>query len=214
MNPSLTILSKFGKHTAACTLIVFGLSHCAATQDGQLAQAQGAGIGALGGGLLGAAIGGRQGALLGAAIGGAGGFAYGTHIANKKAQYKSTEEWLDACISDAEQKRSAAVAYNSRLNKEYARLKSEVNAARLAGDTRKLSTLKRQIASERAAAEKQSVAFKKEAELQRGAIKQAGGEGGSRLSSLRSTTSGIESQVNSMNSNVQRFAALESQTDV
>jgi len=215
-------MSKFGKQTALCTLLAFSLSQCASTQDGQLAQAQGTGMGAVGGALLGAGLGAltgnsdavKKGALIGAGIGAAGGFAYGTHIANKKAKYKSTEEWLDACISEAEKKRSAAVAYNSRLNKEYARLQKEVKAAQLAGDKKKLSTLKGQIASERKAAEKESVAFNKEAQLQRGAIKQAGGQGGSRLSSLRTSTSGIESQVNSINSNVQRYAALESQTDV
>lgn len=214
MNSPITIASNVGKQGALCLLFAFGLSQCAGTQDGQLAQAQGTGLGALGGGLLGAAIGGRQGALIGAAIGSAGGFAYGTHIANKKAQYKSTEEWLDACISEAEKKRSAAVAYNSRLNNEYARLQKEVSAARMAGDKKRLSTLKQQIASERTAAEKEAVAYTKEADLQRSAIKAAGGEGGSRLSSLRTTTSGIESQVNTMNSNVKRYAALESQTDV
>lgn len=214
MNSPITIASNVGKQAALCLLFAFGLSQCAGTQDGQLAQAQGTGIGAIGGGLLGAAIGGRQGALIGAAIGSAGGFAYGTHIANKKAQYKSTEEWLDACIVDAEKKRSAAVAYNSRLNNEYARLQKEVSAARMAGDKKRLSTLKQQIASERTAAEKEAVAYTKEADLQRSAIKAAGGEGGSKLSSLRTTTSGIESQVNTMNSNVKRYAALESQTDV
>ena len=84
----------------------------------------------------------------------------------------------------------------------------------MAGDKKRLSTLKQQIASERTAAEKEAVAYTKEADLQRSAIKAAGGEGGSRLSSLRTTTSGIESQVNTMNSNVKRYAALESQTDV
>jgi hypothetical protein len=215
-------MSKIGKQMALCILIMFGLSQCATTEDGRLTQAQGTGMGAVGGALLGAGLGAltgnseavKKGALIGGAIGAAGGFSYGTHVANKKAQYKSTEEWLDACITNAEKKRTAAVAYNSRLNNEYARLQSEVKKAQMAGDKRKLSSLKRQIASERKAAEKEAVAFNKEAELQRGAIKEAGGKGGSRLRSLRTSTSGIESQVNSINSNVQRVAALESQTDV
>ena len=222
MNSPITIISRYGKSTAACVLITFGLSHCAATEDGQLAQAQGAGIGAAGGALLGAGIGAltgnssdvARGALIGAALGGAGGFAYGTHVANQKAKYASTEAWLDACISDAEKKRSAAIAYNNRLNNELARLQREVNTARAAGDKKQLSSLKRQIASERSAAQKEANNYAKEVEVQRGAIKEAGGSGGSRLSSLRSTTNGIDSQVTTMNKNVQRLAALESQTDV
>ncbi len=222
MNSPITIISKFSKSTAACALIAFGLSQCAETQDGQLAQAQGAGIGAAGGALLGAGIGALtgnssdvgRGALIGAALGGAGGFAYGTHVANQKAKYATTEKWLDACIADAEKKRSAAVAYNGRLKNELARLEREVNSARVAGDRKKLSSLKRQIASERKAAQKESNNYAKEVEVQRGAIKEAGGSGGSRLSSLRSSTNGIDSQVTTMNKNVQRLAALESQTDV
>lgn len=214
MNTSHNVFARYGKPLSVFTLITLGATQCASTQDGQLAQAQGTGIGALGGGLIGAAIGGRQGALIGAGIGAAGGFAYGTHIANKKAQYKSTEEWLDACITQAESKRKEAVAYNSRLNNQLAHLQKEVRIAKAANDKAKLATLKREIVSERTAAQKQSAAFSKEAELQRGAIKQAGGEGASRLSSLRTSTTGIETQVSTMNKNVERYAALESQTDV
>lgn len=135
-------------------------------------------------------------------------------FANKKAQYKSTEEWLDACITLAESKRKEAVAYNRKLNSRLATLQREVRTAAAAKDKSKLASLKGQIASERADAQKQSAAFSKEAQLQRSAIKEAGGAGSSRLSSLRSSTSGIESEVSTMNKGVQRYAALESQTDV
>jgi len=203
-----------GQRVAALTIVTFLCAQCAATDDGKLTQAQGTAIGSAGGALIGAAIGGRQGALIGAAIGGASGFAYGTHVANKKAQYKSTEEWLDACIAEAETKRKAAVAYNQRLSKELARLQNEVNVAKAAGDKRQLASLRRQIARERSAAQKEAAGFSKEAEMQRGAIKEAGSTGGSRISSLRTSTSGIETQVTSMNRNIERLAALESQTDV
>jgi len=199
---------------AALSIVTLLCAQCAATDDGRLTQAQGTAIGSAGGALLGAAIGGRQGALIGAAIGGAGGFAFGSHVANKKAQYKSTEEWLDACIAEAESKRKAAVAYNKRLSNELARLQREVNVAKAEGDKRKLASLKRQISRERNAAQKEAASFSKEAELHRGAIKEAGGTGGSRISSLRTSTSGIETQVTSMNRNIERLAALESQTDV
>lgn len=208
------ICARYGKHLAIFTLITMGGSQCASTQDGRLAQGQGAGLGALGGAGLGYLIGGAQGAKIGALAGGTIGFAYGSHIANKKAQYKSTEEWLDACITQAESKRREAVAYNQKLNTRLASLQKEVRMAKAAGDKSKLASLKREIVSERTAAQKQSSAFSKEAEMQRSAIKQANGEGSSRLRSLRNSTSGIETQVSTMNSNVQRYAALESQTDV
>ena len=75
-------------------------------------------------------------------------------------------------------------------------------------------SVNRQIASERSAAQQQSAAYSKEVQMDRSAIKQAGGSGGSRLSSLRESTNGIETQVSVMNKNVERYAALESQTDV
>jgi uncharacterized protein YcfJ len=216
---TLQSCARYVKHFAIFTGITLGVTQCANTQDGRLTQAQGAGMGAVGGALLGAGIGAlsgnsdavKKGALIGAALGTAGGFAYGSHVANKKANYASTEKWLDACIADAESKRKAAVAYNSRLSNQLARLQKEVRMAKAAGDKAKLATLKREIVSERTAAQKEVKAFSKEAELQRGAISQAGGQGGSRLQTLKTSTSGIESQVSTMNRNYQSLASLESQ---
>jgi hypothetical protein len=222
MKASPEICSRHARHLALFTLITFALPQCASTEDGRLAQGQGAAIGAVGGALLGAGIGALtgdsqtalKGAAIGAAAGGAAGFGYGTHIANRKAQYKSTEEWLDACIVQAETRRKQAVAYNSRLNNQLARLENEVKIAKAAGDKKKLASLNREIKSESAGAKKEVAIYSKEAQDQRGAIQQAGGQGGSRLKTLRTSTTGIDTQVSTMNSNVQRFAALESQTDV
>ena len=79
----------------------------------------GAGIGAVLGAAIGAALGGRDGALKGAAIGaGVGalsGFAYGSSVANKKAEYASEEEWLSACLAETQNTNKQAAAYNSRL---------------------------------------------------------------------------------------------------
>lgn len=214
MTHALNHVARFGKHCALFMAITIGATQCANTSDGRLAQGQGTAIGAGAGALLGAALGGRKGALIGAAIGGAGGFAYGTHIANKKAQYKSTEEWLDACIVQANTKRREAVAYNHQLNNKLASLENQVRMAKAAGDKSKLVSLKREIGTERVAAQKQASTFGKEAEMQQSAVKQAGGKGGSRLSSLRESANGIETQVSIMNKGVERYAALESQTDV
>jgi YMGG-like Gly-zipper len=215
MKLSLQSCSRYGKLAGTLTLITFGLSQCAGTSDGQLAQGQGALLGGAAGALLGNAIGkDTNSTLIGAGIGSLAGYAYGTHIANKKAAYASTEDWLDACIVQAEASRRKASAYNQRLNNQLARLEKEVRSARAAGNRQQLSSLNREIRAERAAAQRESSAYTKDAGLQRSAISEAGGKGGSRLKSLRSSTSGIETQVSTMNRNVQRFAALESQTDV
>ncbi len=215
MKRSLRSFVRLGKHACIFTAITLGMTRCANTSDGQLAQGQGtaigAGVGALAGNLIGRNT---QGTLIGAGIGGLAGFAYGTHVANKKASYASTEDWLDACIVQAEGKRKEAVAYNDRLNRELTRLRSEVRVAKAANDRSKLASLKRQIGSERAAAQKQSAAFSKEAQANRSAIQQAGSEGASRVKSLRSTTSGIETQVSTMNKTEQSLASLQNETDV
>lgn len=215
MKRPIRSIVHFSKHACIFTAITLGTTRCANTSDGQLAQGQGAAIGAGVGALAGNLIGGdTQGTLIGAGIGSALGFAYGSHVANKKADYRNTEDWLDACIVQAEGKRKEAVAYNDRLNRELTRLRREVAAAKAANDRKKLASLNRQIGSERAAAQKQSAAFSKEAQVNRSAIKEAGGEGGSKLSSLRSTTSGIETQVSKMNKTEQSLASLQNETDV
>jgi len=198
MTISLNLCPRYGKYLTVLTLIAMVPPQCASTSDRQLAQRQGAVIGGLGVGLLGAAIGGI----------------YGTHVANRKSKYKSTEEWLDACITQAESKHKEAVAYNQQLDNQLARLQKDVKMAKASGDKSKLTSLKREIETQRAAAEKQASAFSNEAEMQRSAVKQADGEGSSRRQAHRTSTSGIETQVSIMNKNVQHDAVLESQTDV
>lgn len=213
MNP-LFLLRRSVAPVACVTLISLSLSNCAQTADGRLAQGQGTGIGALGGGLLGYALGGRDGAIAGAALGGTAGFAYGTHIANKKAQYSSTEKWLDACISDAESKRRSAVAYNNKLDGRLAQLQREIRSAKAANDRSKLAALKKEIGTEKSQAIQQRNVFKKEASLQREAIRSAGSESPSKVRLLQNSTSGIETQAVGINKRVERYAALENQIDV
>lgn len=211
---SMRLTQSFVCATGIVSLL---FTSCAGTQDGRTTQAQGAGIGALVGAGLGAVIGNQlgsaeQGALIGAAIGGAGGFAYGSHVANQKAKYKSTEEWLDACIASAEKKRSDAVAYNNKLDQRIAQLKREVNTAKASNDKNKLKDLKRQIAAEQSAANKQVQTMNKEIELQNGAVKSAGSS--SRTSSLRSKISTLGSANASTQKKSQSLAALSNSTGV
>ncbi len=215
MNSPLQTCVRYGKPFSIITAMTFSLSQCADMSDREVTQAQGTAIGAGAGAILGQVIGGNtQSTLIGAGIGSLAGLAYGTHVANKKASYANTEDWLDACIVQAEDTRKKAVAYNDRLNNQLARLRKEVQIAKAANDQRKLASLNREIRSERATAQKESATFAKEAQINRSAIQEAGGEGGSSLKSLRSTTSGIETQVSAINSNEKSLASLQNETDV
>lgn len=103
------------------------------TTEGTLA---GAGVGAGVGALVGALVGGGRGAAIGAGIGaGVGaltGAAVGKHIADKKAEYASREDWLDACIAQARTTNENTVAYNQQLSADIAALDKE--STRLAAD--------------------------------------------------------------------------------
>jgi len=52
-----------------------------------------------------------------------GGLAYGTSVANKKAEYASEEAWLAACLAEAQSVNQQAAAYNSRLKASLASYK-------------------------------------------------------------------------------------------
>ncbi len=89
----------------------------------------GTGIGAAVGAGLGAILGGDKGALvgagIGAALGAAGGYAYGDHVAGQKKNYASTEDWLDACVADAQKANQAMTAYNQELNSQIVTLQND-----------------------------------------------------------------------------------------
>jgi hypothetical protein len=88
--------------------------------------AVGAGTGAVLGGIIGALVGDSKGALIGAAIGatagGVAGYAYGNHVASKKAEYAKEEDWLDECIVSAQKINQETLAYNKKLGSDIAQL--------------------------------------------------------------------------------------------
>lgn len=102
--------------------------------------AVGAGLGAIVGALVGGGDGAAIGAAIGGAVGGVAGGAVGKHIADKKAEYASREEWLDACIAQARKSNDEARAYNARLKKDIAALNKQ--STKLAADykRKKVST--------------------------------------------------------------------------
>jgi hypothetical protein len=94
--------------------------------------------GATAGGILGGVIGGvvsmgsptyiAQGAILGAQIGGGAGNAYGTSVANRKAEYATQELWLDACIADAKATTDKSEAYSQLARRIITRQQGEIAA--------------------------------------------------------------------------------------
>ena len=122
-------------------ILVMAMAGCTGIQDERTrTQAKGtvvgsgigAGIGAVIGGLSGGHRGALQGAGIGAVVGGIGGFLTGRHIANKKSEYASQEDWLDDSIAAARQTNSDVARYNADLRQEIDQLDQE--SARLIAD--------------------------------------------------------------------------------
>jgi len=92
----------------------------------------GAIIGGVVGGVVGYMIAGEDGAVIGASVGGAvggvAGFAYGNHVAGQKAKYASEEDWLDACVAEAQLANLDLTIYNKGLVQQVTDTEKEIVA--------------------------------------------------------------------------------------
>lgn len=116
-------------------LITVILAGCATMTDQERTTGEGAGLGALTGAVTGAVVGAvidgkegaKKGAIIGAAIGLIGGAAYGDHVANKKAEYVTQEDYLNACIAEAARVNEETRQYNAALRGDIVDLDEEVS---------------------------------------------------------------------------------------
>lgn len=132
----------------AIALVVASLATgCANMDDQGRTKAEGAGVGALIGGVLGYAIGGEKGALIGVAAGAGLGYAVGNEVAKRKQEYANTEDFLDAEIARTQEFNSTALAYNQKLGNEIVALEKESQKLRASFD--KGSTKKATLTAKR-----------------------------------------------------------------
>ena len=130
-------MKKFMAVLVVCTFSA-SLVGCANIQDdGKRTKTEGTllgtGVGAGLGAAAGAIFGGNRkatliGAGIGAGIGALSGFFVGKHVADKKAEYASHEEWLDDCIADTENLNEQTREYNAKLAQDIKALDKESNA--------------------------------------------------------------------------------------
>lgn len=111
-------------------VIVSLLPGCATMSDSTRTKAEGAGVGAVVGAGLGYLVGGGKGAAIGAAAGAGVGFLVGNEIAKRKQSYASTEDFLNAEISNTEEYNRTAVAHNQKLSQDIAVLEKESQTLR------------------------------------------------------------------------------------
>lgn len=143
--------SRLNPLVAACLTasLVFGMSGCTNIKDDStrtktegtlVGTGIGAGIGALLGGLIGGdGKGALIGAGIGAGIGALSGFLVGKHVADKKAEYASREDWLDDCIAHARDVTRETREYNAKLKKEINSLDKETRTLRASYNKKKAS---------------------------------------------------------------------------
>ncbi len=199
---------------SAATICLAFLGSCANIQDdGTRTRTEGTLTGAVLGGVAGAIIGNQsnrawQGAAIGAAAGGLAGLAVGDHVARKKAGYASTEDWLDACIAQAEETNQQAVAYNNSLTNRIASLQRQIDAAKALSDANELRRIKQSVVALQKEASEKVTVVNTEITEQDKVIGQTGN------SNLQNRVSELKSTRSSLQSNQERLADLGNQIDV
>jgi ElaB/YqjD/DUF883 family membrane-anchored ribosome-binding protein len=211
-----------------CCLICAGLmlSGCSTTtSDRSVTTAQGAGLGAALGAGLGALIGSASdnagsGALIGALVGGAGGALYGNHVANKKSEYASQEEYLDACLAQANQVYEAAQAKKEGLQTEIATLNEEATrlmearAAEAAGQA-DLLALQGRVNASLSEAQQELQQVTDEILIQRQVVENESGSADSdKLAELDAQIGLLEQQKEELSQQTDRLAAINSRISV
>ncbi len=106
------------------------LSGCQNMSDTQTTQLQGAGGGALIGGVLGLVLGGAKGAAIGAAAGGALGLGVGSVVAERKRQYANAESFYDAQIQATRSRNRQLAQYNDGLARQIAEYRRDIASLR------------------------------------------------------------------------------------
>jgi len=212
---------KIHKYTAVIAMAAL-LSSCAGMSDGNQTRAQGAGLGALLGAGLGAGVGaiagGKKGigtgAIVGAGIGAAAGFAYGDHVAKKKAAYASREAWLDQCIASARQRNRSAIAYNRTLKGQIAQLESRAATARASGNTAAYKQVQTEAIALQRQAQAQVQAVDKEIAAQKSVTSDSDARSASNYSSLRGEVDSLQGTRGELNGSVRRLASLSNQSSI
>ena len=106
---------KTAKSLITLSIAATLISACATMPDDQRTRAEGTAAGAVIGGLLGGLIDGRRGAAIGALIGAGAGYVVGDEVARRKAEYASTEDYLDGEADRVAEFNATTRQYNERL---------------------------------------------------------------------------------------------------
>lgn len=200
-------------------------SGCTTLSDNQRTTAEGAGMGAVLGAAVGGIIGhqsgsGAEGAIIGGLLGAAMGGLYGNHVAGKKAEFASEEEYLDAVLAEARRVRDEAEQHNRTLETEIAQLDQQVAetlAAMAAGTANQETTqaLRTDLVSRLSEAESGLEAVSDEIRIQREVAATEAGQGDQeQLRELEATIAELEAQKDELTAQTERLADLNNRMSV
>ncbi len=206
-------------------LLVCMASGCATMTDDQTTTAQGAGMGAALGAIAGGIIGhqsgrGIEGAVIGGMLGAAAGGAYGQHVAQRKAEFASEEDYLNACIAQAEEVHRLAAAYNEGLRLEVADLESRSTQVLAAyqGQTeerQQLLAMQKELGQKLQTAQQNLAAVSQEVAVQQKVLEAERATAGSeQIAQLENQIRLLEEQKAELTDHTERLAAINNRISV
>ena len=221
------------KRILALTIIfIFALSAgCAHIQDDSTrTKAEGTAVGAAGGAAVGAAAGliagggnwkkALVGAAIGAVIGAIAGYAYGDHVASKKKEYATEEDWLNACIAEAQKVQQETAQYNTALAGEIQTMQAETDmlleryAARQV-EGQALESAKEKVDGKQKEAQEKLERVKFEVECQQKAVEQVSGDGQkAQLEKLEQEKAALQKELAQLEAHTSSLASLSSRMTV
>lgn len=195
------------------------MAGCASMSDSQKTTAQGAGMGSLIGAIAGGVIGHQSGSrdagiLVGGLVGAAAGAAYGNHVAGKKEQFASEEDYLDAVLAQAEQVRDDARRQNRELQAEIVALDQEVTDTLAAYATNQASredalALKKSLEDRLATADTRLGGIQDEIRIQKEVLHtESDSADRERLQKLEQTIAELEDQKSELTAQAEQLADL------
>jgi hypothetical protein len=173
------------RKTASMMLVTGLLAGCAGLSDSQRTTTEstliGTGAGAAVGAGVGALVGGGRGAAIGAGVGGvvgAGtGYAWGSHVASKRAEFARQEDYVNAMLASARETQEQTRQYNAtltgdiqRLDRETVRLVQQYKQRRITKSA--LQRSRQETAAKLAEAEQQLQHVETEINIQHRALQQ------------------------------------------
>ena len=207
-------------------LVALGLfSGCSTMSDEDKTKAQSIGVFGAVGSVIGGVIGHQMGdATVGAVVGGVagatGGALYGDHVVKKKSDYASQEDYLQACIGQAEEMLTLATEYNSTLVTEVANLDAEVTST-MEAYQQKQNQKEDVLAVQTALAEKHKdaaeslAAITEEIKQQRSVLEaEAGNAASGTLKKLEEKIAKLEEQKAELTEHTSRLASIQSRISV